>query len=46
LPQELTGEGLAGHTADRDAVKLRLAQQGVNPLIVGAFRKPPEADAA
>ena len=46
LPHELTGEGLAGHAADRDAVKRRLAQQGVNPLIVGAFRKPLEADAA
>jgi acyl-coenzyme A synthetase/AMP-(fatty) acid ligase len=46
LPQDLTGEGLAGHATDRDAVKRRLAQQGVNPLIVGAFRQPPEADAA
>jgi len=39
LPQELTGERLAGHAVDRGPVLQELARRGVNPLILGAFRR-------
>ncbi len=39
LPQELTGERLAGQAADRDRVLQELQQRGVNPLIADAFQR-------
>jgi len=39
LPHELTGERLAGHAPDRGPVVQELERRGVNPLIVGAFRR-------
>jgi hypothetical protein len=39
LPQELTGERLAGHALDREPVLRQLRDLGVNPLIAGAFRR-------
>jgi len=40
LPQEMTGERIAGHAADGAAVAQELARRGVNPLISGAFLRP------
>ncbi len=39
LPQELTGERLAGQAADPAPVLQELERRGVNPLIIGAFRR-------
>ena len=39
LPDGLCGHRLAGVAADRSGVRQTLAAQGVNPLIVGAFRE-------
>jgi AMP-binding enzyme len=39
LPDGLSGHRLAGVAADRATVRRLLAEQGVNPLIVGAFRE-------
>jgi hypothetical protein len=39
LPQELTGERLAGHARDSTEVIDALRRRGVNPLIAGAFRR-------
>ena len=39
LPQELTGERLAGQAPDRAAVAQELQRRGVNPLIAGAFHR-------
>ena len=38
LPDQLTGQRLAGHAQDCAAVRTSLAELGANPLIVGAFR--------
>jgi hypothetical protein len=48
LPDVLTGHRLAGVGEDRDAVRDKLADQGSNPLVVGAFRdkRPGRASAA
>lgn len=46
LPDTLTGHRLAGHSADRDAIRHALAATGANPLIVGAFRDRLQPDAA
>jgi non-ribosomal peptide synthetase component E (peptide arylation enzyme) len=43
LPQELTGERLAGHARDPAVIHQELERRGVNPLIVGAFRQPQAA---
>jgi len=43
LPQELTGERLAGQAGDRGPVLQELERGGVNPLILGAFRRPQAA---
>ncbi len=43
LPQEMTGERIAGHAADRAAVAQELVRRGVNPLISGAFPRPQAA---
>jgi hypothetical protein len=43
LPQELTGERIAGHAPNRAAVVQELARRGVNPLISGAFLRPQAA---
>jgi non-ribosomal peptide synthetase component E (peptide arylation enzyme) len=39
LPQELTGERLAGHAPDRAPVAEELRRRGVNPLITSAFSR-------
>jgi hypothetical protein len=39
LPDGLAGHRLAGAAGDRNAVRRTLADQGANPLIVGAFRE-------
>ena len=39
LPDGLSGHRLAGVAADRAAVRRLLAEQGVNPLVVSAFRE-------
>ena len=45
LPDALAGQRLAGSTAHRTIVREALAQLGVNPLLVGAFRtRAPMAD--
>ena len=46
LPDALAGHRLAGHAADRDAVRQALDAQGVNPLIGGAFLQRRKAEAA
>jgi hypothetical protein len=38
LPDALAGQRLAGIGADRGAIGDKLAEQGANPLVVGAFR--------
>lgn len=38
LPADLTGYRLAGHAAQRDMVRKTLAELGVNPLVIDAFR--------
>ncbi len=40
LPQELTGQRLAGSAPERAAVLRQLQERGVNPLVSGAFRYP------
>jgi non-ribosomal peptide synthetase component E (peptide arylation enzyme) len=40
LPADLTGERLAGQALDRGPVLEELARRGINPLILGAFRRP------
>src|SRR5262245_9242069 len=39
LPDGLAGHRLAGVAADRNAIRRVLAEQGANPLIIGAFRE-------
>src|SRR5262249_44680817 len=39
LPDGLSGHRLAGVAGDRNAVRRVLAEQGANPLIIGAFRE-------
>ena len=39
LPQEFTGERLAGQAADRDRVLQELQRRGANPLIADAFHR-------
>jgi hypothetical protein len=39
LPDALCGNRLAGSGADRDAIAAALAERGVNPLVIGAFRE-------
>ena len=39
LPDRLTGQRLAGSSADGEALRQTLVRRGVNPLIVGAFRE-------
>jgi hypothetical protein len=46
LPDMLTGHRLAGHSADRDAIRHALAATGANPLVVRAFRDRLQPDAA
>jgi hypothetical protein len=48
LPDPLAGHRLAGVAGDRGAICDKLAEQGTNPLIVGAFRdkRPGRASAA
>jgi hypothetical protein len=48
LPDSLAGHRLAGVSEDRDAIRDKLADQGANPLVVGAFRdkRPGRASAA
>jgi hypothetical protein len=48
LPDVLAGHRLAGVGEDRDAIRDKLAHQGSNPLVVGAFRdkRPGRASAA
>ena len=41
LPHSLTGHRLAGHAADPVALRARLRDFGVNPLVSGAFRDEP-----
>lgn len=38
LPDRLTGQRLAGSSADGEALRRTLARRGVNPLVLGAFR--------
>ena len=38
LPDTLAGHRLAGIGADRGAISEKLAEQGANPLVIGAFR--------
>ncbi len=40
LPQELTGQRLAGSAPERAAVLRQMQERGVNPLVSGAFRYP------
>ncbi len=46
LPDPLTGHRLAGHAADREAMRHTLIATGVNPLVVRAFREREQPDAA
>ena len=46
LPQELTGQRLAGEASEREEALRALRDLGANPLITAAFRKAPAADAA
>ena len=46
LPDTLTGHRLAGHSADRAAIRHALAATGANPLVVRAFRDRAQPDAA
>jgi hypothetical protein len=48
LPDALAGHRLAGIGGDRGAICDKLAEQGANPLVVGAFRekRPGRASAA
>ena len=48
LPDVLAGHRLAGVGNDRGAIRDKLAEQGNNPLVVGAFRdkRPGRASAA
>jgi hypothetical protein len=48
LPDVLAGHRLAGVGEDRGAIRDKLADQGTNPLVVGAFRdkRPGRASAA
>lgn len=39
LPDALAGQRLAGVATDRNAIREALAAQGVNPLVVAAFRE-------
>jgi hypothetical protein len=39
LPDGLSGHRLAGVATDRATVRRLLAEQGVNPLLVSAFRE-------
>jgi hypothetical protein len=39
LPDGLSGHRLAGVAVDRDTIRRVLAEQGANPLIIGAFRE-------
>jgi hypothetical protein len=39
LPDSLTGQRLAGSSANGEALRQALARRGVNPLILGAFRE-------
>jgi hypothetical protein len=39
LPDSLSGHRLAGVATDRAAIRRLLAEEGVNPLIVSAFRE-------
>jgi hypothetical protein len=41
LPDALAGHRLAGAAADGEALREALVTLGANPLLVGAFRKPP-----
>ncbi|MEZ5788690.1 MAG: AMP-binding protein [Xanthobacteraceae bacterium] len=45
LPDTLTGQRLAGSSPDGEALRQALARRGVNPLIVGAFRRRSDAAA-
>jgi hypothetical protein len=46
LPDGLSGHRLAGHAGDRAALREALAQLGVNPLVVRAFRDREQPSAA
>jgi len=46
LPQELTGQRLAGRAPEPAVVLRQLRERGVSPLIAGAFGRPSESDAA
>jgi AMP-binding enzyme len=48
LPDAFAGHRLAGIGANRDGICEKLAQQGANPLVIGAFRdkRPGHASAA
>ena len=46
LPDALAGHRLAGIGGDRGAICEKLAEQGANPLVIGAFRNRRPASAA
>ena len=46
LPDAMLGQRLAGSAPDRERLQAELQGRGVNPLIVGAFRRRGEPDAA
>ena len=46
LPDALAGHRLAGIGGDRGAICDKLAEQGANPLVIGAFRDKRRASAA